>query len=242
MKLTSMTTTSGRAGRRLPSKRADIGLFHRHDLGMVVQRGMQLAAADVDRKHQAGAVRQQHLGKAAGRRADVEADMVLDVDRILLQRARQLDAAARHIGMRGLRGQCGVGGDDFGGFCHRLAVGQTTSPASIAARARARLSNRPRSTSSTSARLRGARVRSRLFVKALNPICRAPRSAARRTQASNEVRSCQISAGAIRRRHQWAAMQVERVDHHEIVGQSKILHGKSLRVDQAAIGRGFHVI
>ena len=102
---------------------ADIGLFHRDDSGVAVQRGMQLAAADVDREYQAGAVRQQHLGKAAGRRADVEADMVLDINGILLQRARQLDAAARDIGMRGLRGQCRVGGDGFRGFCHRLAVG-----------------------------------------------------------------------------------------------------------------------
>ena len=34
MKLTSITTTSGRAGRRLPSKLRDIGFFHRHDFGM----------------------------------------------------------------------------------------------------------------------------------------------------------------------------------------------------------------
>jgi hypothetical protein len=87
MKLTSMTTTSGRAGRRLPSKLADIGLFHRDDLGMAAQRGMQLAAPDIDGEDEAGAVRQQHLGEAAGGCADVEADMVLDLDRILLQRA-----------------------------------------------------------------------------------------------------------------------------------------------------------
>ena len=60
---------------------ADIGLFHRNDPGMAVQRGMQLAAPDIDRKHQAGAVGEQHLGEAAGRGADVEADVVLDLDR-----------------------------------------------------------------------------------------------------------------------------------------------------------------
>src|SRR3954447_22657466 len=32
---------------------ADVGSFHRHDVGVVVQRGVQLAAPDVDGKHQA---------------------------------------------------------------------------------------------------------------------------------------------------------------------------------------------
>ena len=81
---------------------------------MAAQRGMQLLAPDVDREHQAGAVGEQHLGEAAGRGADVETDMILDVDRIVLQRARQLDAAARDKGMRGLRLQHGVGGNGLG--------------------------------------------------------------------------------------------------------------------------------
>ena len=79
--------------------------------------------------------------------------MALDLDRILLQRAGELDAAARHPGVRRLRLDHGIGRDSSEAFevtC-RPAV---DAPASIAARARARLSNRPRSTSSTSARLR----------------------------------------------------------------------------------------
>ena len=64
---------------------------------------VELAMADIDGEHHRGAVRQQHLGETAGGSADIEADVVLDRDRILLQRARQLDSAARHPGMRRLR-------------------------------------------------------------------------------------------------------------------------------------------
>ena len=46
-----------------------------------------MAMPDIDGKYQARAVGKQHLGKAARGGADVEADMVLDRNRILLQRA-----------------------------------------------------------------------------------------------------------------------------------------------------------
>ena len=36
-------------------------------------------------------------------------------------------------------------------------------------------------------------------------------------------------------------MQVERVDHHEIIGQAEIFHCEALRIDQAAVGRPRHV-
>ena len=123
MKLTSMTTMSGRCGRRLPSKLPDIGLLHRHQLGMAVQRGMQLVAPDIDGEHQAGAIGEQYFGEAAGRCADVETDVILDFERILLERARELDAAARNIGMRRLGAQDGVGGDALRRLQHRLVIG-----------------------------------------------------------------------------------------------------------------------
>ena len=84
---------------------------------------MQLAVADIDGKYEAGAVRQQHLGKAAGGCADVEADMIFDLDRVLLQRAGQLDAAARHQGMRRLRLQRRVGGECLRRLQDRLVIG-----------------------------------------------------------------------------------------------------------------------
>ncbi len=88
-----------------------------------MQRGMQLGAADIDRKHQAGAVGEQDLGKSAGRGADIEADMPFDIDRIALQRARELDAAARHVGMRGLGPQHCVGRNGLGRFGDLLVIG-----------------------------------------------------------------------------------------------------------------------
>ena len=87
---------------------------------------MQLAAPDIDRMHEACAAVQQHFGEAAGRRADVEADLVVDLDRIALERARKLDAAARHPRVLGLCldlrvGRNFVGGlqDDFAAGCHQ---------------------------------------------------------------------------------------------------------------------------
>ena len=116
MKLTSMTTMSGRIGSRLPSKlRISVSSIETI-LGWPCSEGCNWLAPDVDGKHQAGAVGEQHLGEAAGRGADVETDVILDVDRIALQRARQLDAAARDKGMRGLRLQHGVGGNGLGGL------------------------------------------------------------------------------------------------------------------------------
>jgi hypothetical protein len=99
----------GPRGQALALEFANIGFFHRHDFGVVAQRGMQLAVTDIDGEDEARAVLQQHLGEAAGGRADVEADMVLDLDRILLQCAGELDAAARDIRVRGLRRQIGIG-------------------------------------------------------------------------------------------------------------------------------------
>ena len=36
-------------------------------------------------------------------------------------------------------------------------------------------------------------------------------------------------------RHQRAAVQIERMNHHEIVAQAEILDGQSVSVDQAAV-------
>jgi len=67
---------------------------------MIAQRGMQLPAPDIDGEHHAGAVGEQDFGESAGRGADVETDVILDGKRILLQRACELDAAARHKRVR----------------------------------------------------------------------------------------------------------------------------------------------
>ena len=54
---------------------------------MVPQRGVELSVPDIDREHDGGAVGEQDFGEPAGRCADVETDVALDVDRKLLQRA-----------------------------------------------------------------------------------------------------------------------------------------------------------
>ena len=53
---------------------ADVGILERHDLGAAAQARMQLAAPDIDRVDPPGAAREQDLGEAAGRGADIEAD------------------------------------------------------------------------------------------------------------------------------------------------------------------------
>ena len=76
---------------------------------MVAQRRVQLGAPDVDRENHAGAVREQYFGESAGRCADIETDVILDRNRVLLQRARELAPAARHVGVRRLGLQHRVG-------------------------------------------------------------------------------------------------------------------------------------
>src|SRR4030088_2503970 len=90
---------------------------------MAAQRWMQLLAPDVDGEHQTGASGDKYLGEPSGRCADVETDVILDFDRILLQRRRKFDAAARNKGMRGMRLQKGVSGNALGWFHDLLVIG-----------------------------------------------------------------------------------------------------------------------
>jgi len=104
-------------------ERANIGLLQRHDLGPAAQARMQLVAADVDREDAARAAREQDLSEAAGRSADIEADTIADVDREPIERVRELDAAARDPGERGLGRDRRIDGDLLGGLAHGGAVG-----------------------------------------------------------------------------------------------------------------------
>src|SRR5580692_6695907 len=102
-----------------------------------------------------------------------------------------------------------------------------TRPASIAAWARARLSNSPRSTSNRSARLRGGGTLT----------SRLPSSTRYARRRGAELGGGEAHAGLeggqimpdirrrLRWRHQRATVQIERMDHHQIVGQSEILDG-----------------
>src|SRR5882757_3778926 len=105
-----------------------------------------------------------------------------------------------------------------------------TPPASIAARARARLSNSPRSTSSTSARLRGEVPFSLLSVTVSSLAGGAFRHKAhtrlKRGEIMPDIRRCPS------RHHERVTMQIERVDHHQIIRQAEILHRESVAIDQ----------
>ena len=97
MSVSSSDTTSGRARRRL----------------------VQLAAPDIDRIDAPGAALEQHLRKAAGRGADIEADAAFRVEAEMIERGGKLHAAARDVRMRGRRAERRVGRNLLGGLAHR---------------------------------------------------------------------------------------------------------------------------
>ena len=149
--------------------------------------GCKLAVADIDGKDAGRAAREQHLREAAGRGADVEADVALDIER------KCSSAPASLTPPRETQGCAGVGLDrrvrrDRRPTASRPALPSAiTRPAAIAACARARLSKKPRSTNSRSARFLAAAI-----------FYSCAREAASRTHVSKAVRSCQISSGACR--------------------------------------------
>src|SRR4051812_3798830 len=61
---------------------------------------MQLPMPDIDRVDTFCATRQQDLREAAGRSAEVETSAALNRETEMIERSRQLHAAARHPGMR----------------------------------------------------------------------------------------------------------------------------------------------
>ena len=78
-----------------------VGLFHHHHARVLAQFPGKLAASDIDRVHSRRAARQQYIGKAAGRRADIERDRASWtqrrwIDREMVERESELEAAARH--------------------------------------------------------------------------------------------------------------------------------------------------
>jgi hypothetical protein len=107
----------------LARERANVGFFHRNNSGISVQAGMQLSVPDIDGVDEARAIGEQDFGETAGRSADIDADMILDVDGILIQRAGKFDAAARHPGMRGFCNDLGIIRKGFRCFRDLLAIG-----------------------------------------------------------------------------------------------------------------------
>jgi len=121
------------------------------------------------------------------------------------------------------------------GFKTCFVIGDDET-ASIAACARARLSNKPRSTAMCPRACGEGHAPLALCHVQLEARAgaEATRSAAMRTQLSNAVKSCQMSAGARRGATSAQPCRFERMDHHQIVGQPEILDRQSRRIDQAS--------
>ena len=155
MKLTSQTIAAGGSPRRSAVKRRASSPSCERDARIGCEARVELAMADVDGDDESRAARQQHVGEAARRRADVEAGEAARIERESVERRGELDARRARPRMRRARLDRGVGREGSDGL-RTIAPSARTSPAAIAACARARLGKSPRSTSSRSARWRMA--------------------------------------------------------------------------------------
>ena len=99
MKETSMETNSMASSKSAAVEIARVDLLAIDDARIVAQRDVELPVADVDRVNLLRAVLQHHVGEAAGRRADVRADLPVDADPEFAQRMRELHPAAPDPGM-----------------------------------------------------------------------------------------------------------------------------------------------
>ena len=75
---TSIVTMSTACGTVVGGQRARVDAFEDDDARIVPQPPIELPVADVERDDAGGAAPQQHVGEAAGRRADVERARVRD--------------------------------------------------------------------------------------------------------------------------------------------------------------------
>ena len=114
-----------RLGETRRIERADVGLLERDDRRMAAQPRVQLTAPDIDRVDAPRTAREQHLGEAAGRGADIEADaarrieaeMIERRDKLQRRRARPTDAPAARRSAR-------IGRDLVRGLAQHDAIGR----------------------------------------------------------------------------------------------------------------------
>ena len=149
-----MTIARRPLAERSSVKRARVEAFERADARVRREARIELSAADVDRDDVRRAAREENVGEAAGRGADVEAGEARGIEPEGVERGRELDPAARDVRM----GRFGLDRRVARPTASDAFVSATpptlTSPAAIAACARARLEKKPRSTRTMSARLR----------------------------------------------------------------------------------------
>ena len=94
MNATSIVTSVDAMRHVVGRQRARVDPFADEDARVGAQPPIELAVADVERDDAGRAALEQHVGEAAGRRADVERAAPVRVDAERVERVRELDAAA----------------------------------------------------------------------------------------------------------------------------------------------------
>ena len=91
--------------------------FERHDTSILPELPRQLTATDVESRDAARTALQECIGKASGRRADVERRPPVDDDAERVKGMRQLDPATTHVRVVGRnQGHAGIGCDRSSGL------------------------------------------------------------------------------------------------------------------------------
>ncbi len=93
-----------------------------HDARVRAQLPIELTGAAIDGMHAGRSGLQEDVGEAAGGRADIEADFAGDVERKVVQRARELESAAAHVGRAGEHVHGAIVRDQVAGFGRLLPV------------------------------------------------------------------------------------------------------------------------
>ncbi len=102
----------------------NVGRFPQRHAGVMPQARVKLVTADVDRHDMRRTARQENLGEAARRGADVEAAATGGIEAEEVQAGRELDAAARHPGVGRRRLERSAGSHAARRFDDRHAVGR----------------------------------------------------------------------------------------------------------------------
>src|SRR5262245_60062807 len=103
-------------------QRADIGCLEQSNLGSLTQGFMQLGTTDVYGVDTPCPALKQELCKSAGRRTDIQADTPFRVKGEMVESGRKLDAASRHVLVRGAGTKNRIGSQFLGCFSYRPVI------------------------------------------------------------------------------------------------------------------------
>ena len=153
----------------LGRQRARVEALKRADARVRCEARIELGAADVDGDDLRRATREQDVGEASGRSADIEADEARWIEREGVERRGELDPPRD---AQGCSASASIGASPATSSEAFLSATPPTltRPAAIAACARALLGKKPRSTRTISARLRmGPLTKTAEFIVNDNP-------------------------------------------------------------------------